>query len=297
MHLRTILKQLPYRTTCLAALGVVMMSSAATADTDPPDAAPAGDTDAPGFFFFTDNSLSLLPWGDGFAVDPSEQTTFTYEHAHASQIGDFFMFIDYNWFHDTDGDDTNWYMEISPRLSFGKMLDKDLSHTLFKRSLFEIKDVLLAAQYERGQESDEAEAFLIGLGFDLDVREAGLLGRLSKFNYVQLNFYGRAELAEGTENGISDMQVSLVASYPFNIGNQSFLVDGYFDWVLGLGDEEWSYHLNPQVTMDVGANWNSPGKLFMGVELDFWWNKYQIPDSPQFDTDQTAISLLVKYHL
>ena len=254
-------------------------------------------SEPPEFFFFTDSTVSLLPWGGGFEVDPSEQSTFTFEHAHASQIGDLFMFIDYNKFHGTSGDDSNWYGEFGPRLSFGKIFDKDLSYTLFRRSLFEIKDVLLAMQYERGEDAEVAEAALIGVGFDLDVREAGLLGQLGAFNFVQLNFYGRAELTEGTESGINDMQVTLSASYPFNIGENQFLIDGYFDWVLGLGDEEWSYHLNPQITMDVGARWNHPGKLFFGLELDFWWNKYQIPNSAEFDTNQMAVSLLLKYHL
>lgn len=279
-------------------LFAALSGPAVAQETGTTDGGTAPDSEeAPGFFFFTDNSISLLPYGDGFAVDPSEQSTFTFEHAHASQIGDFFMFVDYNKFHGTDGDDTTWYGEFGPRLSFGKIFKKDLSHTFFKRSLFEIKDVLLAAQYERGDDPDVAEAVLVGIGLDLDVREAGLLGGLAKFNYVQLNFYGRAELTEGTENGINDMQITMVASYPFSVGKYEFLIDGYFDWVLGLGDEVWSYHLNPQITMDLGATRDKPGKLFAGFELDFWWNKYQIPDSPEFDTDQAAVSFLLKYHL
>jgi nucleoside-specific outer membrane channel protein Tsx len=67
--------------------------------------------------------------------------------------------------------------------------------------------------------------------------------------------------------------------------------------VLGFGDEDWSYHINPQVTWDVGAGRGNPGRLLVGLELDFWWNKYQIPSSSVFDTDQNALSLLVKYHL
>ena len=250
----------------------------------------------PGFFFWTDTSLSILPYGVGFEVDPSEQSTVTLEHAHESKIGDLFLFIDGNRFHGTADDDTTWYGEVGPRLSFGKVLDKDLSYTLFKRSLFEIKDVLLAMQYERGEDPDVAEAVLVGVGLDLDVREAGLLGALGKFNYVQLNFYGRADLTEGSESGISDMQITMVAAYPFAIGKSQFLVDGYFDWVLGLGNKPWSYHFNPQVTMDLGARWNDPGKLYAGFELDWWWNKFQIANSADFDTNQAAASLLVKYH-
>ena len=102
---------------------------------------------------------------------------------------------------------------------------------------------------------------------------------MGKFNYVQLNFYGRAELAEGTRHGIHDMQVTLAASYPFKAGNTNLLLDGYFDWVTGFGSEDWSFHLNPQLTMDLGARWDNPEKLYLGVEVDLWWNKYQIPSA------------------
>ncbi len=263
----------------------------------PPPPPPTEQPDR--FFLWTDTSVSVLPYGYGFEVDPREQSTLTIEHAHASKIGDFFGFVDLTQFHgapNADDSDT-WYGEIGPRLSFGKMLGKDLSHTFFKKSLFEFKDVLLAFQYERGDDPDVAEAALVGIGFDLDVREAGLLGGLGKFNYVQLNFYGRAEMTEGTRDGFRDMQVTMVASHAFKIGNSDWLVDGYFDWVLGIGSEEWSYHLNPQVTMDLGsAMWGEPRKLYGGIEIDLWWNKYQIPNSAAFDTNQAAVSLLLKYH-
>lgn len=270
---------------------VIAQEAALTEVSEAPVAADSG------YFFWTDTSLSLLPYGYGYAVDAKEQSTLTFEHAHASKLGDLFMFVDFTRFHGTDGDSSTWYGEFGPRLSFGKLLGKDLSYTLFKRSLFEIKDVLIATQYERGEDADVAEAVLLGVGLDLDLREAGILGALGKFNYVQLNFYGRAELTEGTENGFRDMQITMAAAYPFEISGSQFLLDGYFDWVLGLGDEDWNYHINPQLTMDIGALWSTPRKLFAGLEFDLWWNKYQIPNSSAFDTNQVAVSLLVKYHL
>ena len=281
----------------MAAMVVLAAVPARAQDAPASDGDEAADTAGPGFFIWTDSSLSLLPYGDGFVVDPAEQSTVTFEHAHASAIGDFFMFIDYASFHGGATDDSNWYGEIGPRFSFGKMLGKDLSRTLFKRSLFEVKDVLLATQYERGEDADAAEALLVGVGFDLDVREMGILGGLNKFNYVQLNVYGRADLTPSGDSGFSDLQFTMVASYPFSIGRSQFLVDGYFDWSLGLGNRDWTFHLNPQVTMDLGAVWRKPGKLFVGLEFDLWWNKYQIGNSPGFDTNQAAISLLAKYHL
>jgi nucleoside-specific outer membrane channel protein Tsx len=262
------------------------------------------DAEAPAeqsFFFWMDNSITVLPYGWGFAVDPEEQSTLTFEHAHESAIGDLFFFIDLTRFHgvsDELGDDAKWtwYGEISPRLSVGKILDQDLSFALFRRSLFEFKDVLLAAQYERGEDPDVAEAVLVGLGFDLDVRDAGLLGRLGKFKYVQLNLYARAELTDTQRDGFRDMQVTLVAAYPLELGSTRFLVDGYFDWVVGIGSEQSSFHFNPQVKLDIGNYWDRPEKLYAGVELDFWWDKFQIEDTPSFDTNQQAVSLLLKYH-
>lgn len=287
-----------FRRLPVASLLGLAMSGAAAAQ----DSAPASDasTDADsGFFIWTDTSVSLLPYGYGFEVDPREQSTFTIEHAHASKVGDFFGFVDFTKFHGApSGSDTEtWYGELGPRFSFGKMLGKDLSHTFFKKSLFEFKDVLLALQYERGEDPDVAEAALIGIGLDLDVREAGVLGGLGKFNYVQLNVYGRAEMTDGTRHGFHDMQVTMVASYPFKVGESDWLLDGYFDWVVGFGSEEWSYHLNPQLTMDLGgAVWGAPRKFYAGIEVDLWWNKYQIPNSAGFDTNQSAVSLLLKYH-
>lgn len=241
-----------------------------------------------GFLQWSDTSLSLLPWGDGYAIDPEEQSAITLEHAHGSSIGDLFLFVDLIKYYDQGGDDTSWYMEIGPRVSLGKTLGKSFAYAPLG-----ITDLLMAAQYERGEDPDVAEAALLGVGFDLDVADSALL---DGFNYVQLNIYGRAEMTEGTDSGIRDAQVTLVASYPFSIGGAPMLIDGYFDWVLGIGDQQWSYHLNPQLTTDLGARWDNPGMLFVGAELDFWWNKYQVPDSAVFDTNQAAASLLVKYH-
>lgn len=249
------------------------------------DAAPEVLEAATAFINWSDNSLTLLPDGWGFEVDPDEQSTFTYEHAHDSKIGDLFMFVDAVKFRGSPNgaDRSTWYAEITPRLSLGKTLGKAPSFSLFK-------DVLIAATYERGEDADVAEAALVGVGFDLDVVESG-------FKYAQLNVYGRSELTEGTRNGLHDVQVTVVAGRPFSVGRARFLADGYFDWVLGLGSEDWNYHLNPQVSVDVGNFWGEPDKLFAGVELDLWWNKYQIPNSPAFDTNQSAVSLMLKYHL
>ena len=284
--------------------GVARAQVAANARTDKKansDKTVVEETKAPaekGWLNFRDDSITLLPYGWGFKVDPSEQSTFTFEHVQNSQIGDLFFFVDFTHYNNnsTGGDDWTYYGEISPRLSLGKVSGQDLSWTPIRPSLFAVKDVLIAAQYERGSDPNEAQAVLVGLGFDLDVRDLGFRGPLAKFDYIQLNLYARSELTDTAENGFRDMQVTMAASYPFNIGKARFLLDGYFDWVLGIGSEEWSYHLNPQLKLDVGNFWGKPKKFYVGVEADFWWNKYQIPSSAAFNTDQFALSVIAKWH-
>jgi len=255
----------------------------------------AGKSDS--FLFWMDNSIKLTPYGWGYAIDPSEQSNLTFEHAHESQIGDLYLFVDVAYLHHTSGgDDEAVYGEFSPRLSLGKLMDKDLSFALFGKSLFEFKDVFLAGQYERGEDPDLAEAVLLGVGFNLDVRKAGLLGPLAKFRFIQLNIYGRSELSGSAPRGFRDIQVTMVAAYPITIGRARFLVDGFFDWVLGLGAEETSFHINPLVSLDVGNFWAKPDKLRAGVGFDLWWSKYQIPNSAELDTNQSAMTLFVKWH-
>ena len=299
------MKSRPSRYTQIAALICAGLGTATLAQagsdlskSPAPAVSPQGTANSDTFFLWTDTSFTLLPYGWNYEVDPSDQMTFTFEHVHASKIGDLFFFMDLTHFYNRaeGGDDWTWYGEISPRLSLGKIFGKDFGWTPLRPSLFAVKDVLIAAQYERGENADEAEAVLVGLGFDLDVRDLGFEGPLGKFDFIQLNVYARSELTETAETGFRDMQITMAASYPFNIGRARFLLDGYFDWVLGVGSEESNFHINPQFKLDVGNFWGKPKKFYVGVEADFWLNKYQIPDSDAFNTNQSAVSVLLKYH-
>ncbi len=102
------------------------------------------------------------------AAVPAEQSTITFEHFHDSAIGDLFVLVDATKFHSgpASADDDTWYGEITPRHSLGKILDKDLSFALFNKSLFQVKGVLIPAQYEGGEDADVAEAALLGVMFE-----------------------------------------------------------------------------------------------------------------------------------
>ncbi|QXI30153.1 outer membrane protein OmpK [Pseudomonas vanderleydeniana] len=230
------------------------------------------------------NSLTYL-YGKNFAINPSIQQTLTFEHADKWKYGDTFLFVDkifYNGKPDPNKGPHTYYGEFSPRLSFGKILDRDLS-------LGPVKDVLLAMTYEYGE--GESEAYLIGPGLDLNV---------PGFNYFSLNVYRRH--TEGPRPGTGTWQITPSWSYTVPVGASNILIDGYLDWVVdndrnSRGRYHANLHLNPQIKYDLGKTlgWGEK-RVYAGIEYSYWKNKYGIDSSPALDTHQNTASLLLKVH-
>jgi len=245
-----------------------------------------------------DTSITGL-YGGGFEVDPSDQATITLEHASDWSIGDLFMFMDGTKFSHGDrngnGDKEQWYGEATARLSFGKLTDTDFNFSIFQQDLVIFKDILFATNYERGRDQDATESILLGVGFDFDLSAFDMIG-LDKLRYFQFNVYARNDF-HSDDAGFEDYQITVVTAVPFQIGKAKFLADGYFDYVFGAGPQHSNFHFNPQIKFDLGDFYGSQSdKLFVGVEIDYWTNKYGIKDSSAFETDQFAASGIIKYH-
>ena len=230
------------------------------------------------------NSLTYL-WGKNFKVNPGTQQTVTFEHADGWKYGDTFFFLDrifYQGAKDANNGPNTYYGEFTPRLSFGKIFDQDLSFG-------PVKDVLLALTYEFGE--GDTEAYLIGPGFDLNV---------PGFDYFQLNFYHRT--TDGSRPGDHVWQITPVWAYTLPLGNSNVLIDGYMDWVVDndvnrRGTYQANLHFNPQVKYDLGKALHLGEKqLYVGIEYDYWKNKYGIKNSDAFTTNQNTASFLVKVH-
>ena len=223
------------------------------------------------------NSISYL-YGDNYKVADEKQQTLTFEHASGWSVGDLFFFVDGTQFPDAGGDDTTYYGEFSPRLSFGKL-------TGAKLSAGPVTDVLLAATYEFGE--GDTKAYLIGPGFDLAI---------PGFDYFQVNVYRRHRESGADGDGL--WQITPVWSYTLPVSNSDLVIDGFVDWVVGNdGTYRNNLHFNPQIKYDLGKALNLSAKqLYVGVEYDYWKNKYGLEDTPAFETNQNTASLLVKLH-
>jgi nucleoside-specific outer membrane channel protein Tsx len=233
-----------------------------------------------------DNSLTYLN-GIDFKVDPPKQQTVTFEHASGWSFGDLFIFVDgikYNTEATNGaGDGHTFYGEISPRLSLGKISGADLSFG-------PIKDVLLAATYEFGE--DDVDSYLLGPAVDLDI---------PGFDYFQLNTYLRT--TDGRRDGDNVWQITPVWSYTIPVGDSDLVIDGFMDWVVDNDDSyHANLHFNPQIKYDLAKAMGWGKRFYVGVEYDYWSDKYGIDDDGFVGseilggTDQSAISLLAKAH-
>ncbi len=227
---------------------------------------------------WSDTSVTGLV-GSDYLVDSDKQVTGTFEYVAGLSFGDIFVFYDATKYDSDNQDYIGFYGEISPRISFDKAFGWDVGNDV-------LTDMSLAFTYENGR--GDVESFLAGVGFDWNV---------PGFTYLQTNVYNR----QGINNDTDGYQITPVWRMDFPVGSSNIVFDGFADWVFKSSNDnfESNLHINPQVKYDMGMLINGEqgaNKFFVGIEVDYWKNKYGIKSSPAFDTNQTAVSALVKYH-
>lgn len=227
---------------------------------------------------WSDNSLTALSGGD-YKLTPDgegDAAVLTLEHVSGHSWGDLFFFVDHLRF---DNGDTENYWELSPRVSLGKVSKKELSFG-------PVKDVLIASTWESetGPGGFSFDNYLYGVGFDLDV---------PGFAYTQANFYYRNnDLQE------DNWQTTLVWGIPFKLGSLDFVYDGFADYESGTEEEHQTLNFTSQLKLDLGALWEMPKKLYLGVEYVHWTNKFGVEDGDfGLDTNERNVNLLLKLHL
>lgn len=228
------------------------------------------------WLLFSDSSLSLLV-GAGFELQGNRVDTLTFEHASGWKWGDLFIFFDATKFRDNPNSGGGWYGEFSPRFSLTKMGTFDLDKNSF------IKDVLISTTFERGK--NDIEALLIGGAIDF---------RVPGFQFFKVNAYARKDTSRGA--GFDDMQWTLSWAYPINTQTEKFHLGGFVDYVVGWGPQETLVHAVTQVKWDIGHKLGLNRKVYLGAEIDIWDNQFGVKDTPTLDTDQFAVSALLKVH-
>jgi nucleoside-specific outer membrane channel protein Tsx len=146
-----------------------------------------------------------------------------------------------------------------------------------------LKILLITSTIEFGK--GDVESFMIGPAIDFNI---------PGFDYFNFNIY--QHFTKNDRDG-ETIQVTPVWKISHNLWGEKFIFEGFIDWnVNSDGNYHSNIHFNPRLKYDLDKLLNlKTGSAMLGIEYSYWKNKYGIKSSPTFDTNQSAISLILNY--
>ena len=215
---------------------------------------------------FRSGSLSYLN-GSNFKVEPEKQQTITFDYVAAWDWGDMYLFIDSKSYSNSG---SSYYGEFSPRI---KLMAFGADNFISKMSF--------ATTFERGENGSETNLF--GFGFDFNTES---------LDYLTANLYQR----DNPDVAGKGYQITSTFAYSTKFGEVPILFDGYIDWTFSSDESVDNIHINPQIKIDI-KQWLKTGQQwYVGIEYDYWENKYGIKDSVLVDSNQNTFSFLIKWN-
>lgn len=203
------------------------------------------------------------------------QSIITVTHSHGWALGRNFFFMDTLFSEHGVPSQINLYGEAYSSLSFSKISQQDLSFALFK-------DFSLTGGVNLGENLNISQsgfrALLYGVSVDFD---------LPGFSYLNVDFL-RQQVSEPFNIGTT-WQITPVWSLPFSIAGSQWSFEGFADVIGKKGAAAQQILAQPQLRLDVGDLLGQPHHLYLGMEYQYWHNKYGIKDLH----DKVAQTLLV----
>ncbi len=217
-------------------------------------------------FEWTDNEAHLL-YGTGFKEPASTKELsrgiLTFQHIDGYIYGRNYLFIDTILIQAGDSDFTKLYGEGYTYFSLNKLAGLKVSDGI-------IKDLSLAGGINIGSESDGSKplVYLYGISMELS---------LPQFAFFSIDILMNDAREPESGKGVS-WQITPVWVIPFEIRDIKFSFEGFFDIITSKEDRTKQTVLaQPQLRWDAGRHFNlKDKKLFVGVEYQYWDNKYGI---------------------
>lgn len=200
----------------------------------------------------------------------------TFENSSGWSWGSSYFFVDILRSDGNDQHATEVYSEWYPSASLSKL-------TGTKVSVGPLRDVSATLGLNAGTKSTGAASLVYLPGLTLDLNVPG-------FKFFSLGTY--AYIDQGRINGASNgchstsYQVTPSWSLPFSIGVLKLSFDGFVDIIGSHGQCARQVLSQPQLKLDLGALGTRLEKLSVGIEWQYWDNKFGIDglkeNFPQF---------------
>jgi nucleoside-specific outer membrane channel protein Tsx len=195
------------------------------------------------------------------------KNTFTFENSANWGWGSSYLFVDIlrSW---SDGDENakevygEWYPTFSLRHLFGKSAGTGF-----------FRDVGFTLGLNSGVRTTGTAPFVILPGATLDLKAPGFkFFTLGVFAYIDR---GRFD-GQPTDCHATTFQITPSWSLPIRAGPVAFSFDGFVDFIGSHANCEAVVMSQPQLKIDLSNFWHHPGRMYAGVEFDYWHNKYGI---------------------
>lgn len=226
-------------------------------------------------FDWSDTEIQLLhgnEYHDNGNDTDIGKTIVTLQHASGYKYGRNFFFVDLLKSDAADNNHGEVYAEYYHTLSLTRLAGADWSKRF-------VKDIGLTAAFNYGAKNSE---------FGPNPRVL-LLGPTVDFNLPGFNFFNVDILAyrdSGTFSGFgggklcgetkTTYQVTPSWQLPFSIGPARFSFEGFADFIGSHGTCARQVLTQPQLRWDVGNHFGKPGTVFLGVEYQYWKNKFGV---------------------
>lgn len=222
-----------------------------------------------------DWSSTQLEWLHGTAYhepfNPQAVTKdiLTFQHADGHSYGRNFLFVDFLQSDRTDRHATEIYGEGYSSLSLNK-----LGITGFSSGA--IRDINLTVGLNYGHKTYPTHTVnprVLLPGVTVDFNAPG-------FNFLSVDFLAYIDrgLFAGQNNGChtTGWQVTPAWEHPFAIGSENFVFEGFVDVIGRHGACSAQVLSQPRLRWDIGRHFGAPNHLYIGMEFQYWRNKYGV---------------------
>ncbi|TCV85513.1 MULTISPECIES: DUF5020 family protein [Methylomonas] len=202
-------------------------------------------------------------YNDPFNPNDVSQSIITITNTHGWTYGRNFFFMDTLFTESGQTSQTNLYGEAYSTFSLSKISGLDLSFGIFK-------DFGVTGGINLGENMNSSQsgfrAWLYGVTLDFN---------LPGFSYFNIDFL-RQRVTEPDDIGTS-WQITPVWQLPFEIAGSKWSFEGFADFIGEKGDRAARQALaQPQLRLDIGDLWGNSSHLYLGIEYQYWHNKYGI---------------------
>ncbi|HCT98638.1 MAG TPA: ion channel protein Tsx [Methylococcaceae bacterium] len=219
------------------------------------------------FFDWSNTEVQYLH-GDGYQMPRNprdiERSIITVSHADGWALGRNFFFMDTLISQQGEPSQVNVYGEFYSYFSANKITQHNVSYGI-------IKDINATLGVNLGENLDinpksGTRVVLYGATIDLD---------LPGFKLFNIDFLCH-NIIEPVSTGNS-LQITPVWKLPFTLANTHWSFEGFADYIgAKTGRYTENFLAQPQLRLDVGEFFGMPKHVQIGLEYQYWHNKYGI---------------------